>query len=159
MFKKIWGSSTAFSDEVIKALKAHKVGEMLPDDEVFAFIYERLDGPGIPMMICARKETQYIYIDNDEFISLVKDARPEWVLGTDRNIVRLMMMYNIYGRQLLISFNYDLNDDKSQNAIKLLVKKKEFNLNYLNMLYGGLVLESRTKFRLPERIIDELKQL
>ncbi|HQO40822.1 MAG TPA: hypothetical protein PK986_10165 [Spirochaetota bacterium] len=156
---KMWGSSTTFNDEVIKALKSQEEGEILPDDGVFASIYEQLNGPSIALMVCTDKETQYIYIDNDEFISLVKDARPEWVLGVDKNLVRLMMMYNVNGSQLLISFVYDLTDDTNKNAIKLLVKKKEFNLNYLNMLYGGLVLEGRAKFRLPEHIIDGLKQL
>lgn len=156
---KMFSRSKTFNDEVIRAIKEQKEGELLPDDGVFASIYEQLSGPSIPLMVCTDSETQYIYIDNDEFISMVKDSEPEWVLGSDKNLVRLMMMYNINGSQLLISFVYNLLDETNRNAINLLIKKKEFHINYLNMLYGGLVLESRTKFRLPEHIVAALKNL
>ena len=64
---KMWSSSEkTFNDEVIKALKNQKEGELLPDDGVFSFLYEQLNGPSIPLMVCTNNETQYIYIDNDE---------------------------------------------------------------------------------------------
>lgn len=156
---KMWGRTKTFNDEVIRAIRDHKEGELLPEDGVFAPIYEQLNGPSIAIMVCTDSETQYIYIDNDEFINMIKDVEPEWILGSDQNLTRLMMMYNINGSQLLISFVYDMNDEMYRNAVKLLIKKKAFHLNYLNMLYGGLVLESRTKLKLPEHIVAALKKL
>ncbi len=156
MFSK--GEKT-FNHDVIRALQSQKAGELLPDDGVFAFLYEKLDGPSIPLMVCTAKETEYIYIDNEEFISHIKGVEPEWVFGTDKNLARLMMLYKINDSQLLISFVFDLVNEISRNAIGLLVRKKEFNISYLNMLYGGLVFENRVKYKLPEKIISELKAL
>lgn len=157
--KMFGGSEKNFNEEVIRALRKQKEGELLPDDGVFAFIYEKLDGPSITLMVCTKNETEFIYIDNEEFISLVKDSKPEWIIGVDKNIVRLMMMYNINGSQLLISFVFNLEDDTNRNVISQLVKKKVFSLNYLNMLYGGVVLDSRVKLKLPDNIIAALKKL
>jgi len=147
------------NDELIRALRSQKEGELLPDDGVFSSIYQQLNGPSISLMISTGKESEYIYIDNDEFIGLVKDIQPEWMIGADRNLVRLMMNYNINNSRLVISFVFNLEDDSGRNALYLIKKNKTFSLNYLNMLYGGLVLEARVKYRLPDSIISGMKKL
>ncbi|HPS58378.1 MAG TPA: hypothetical protein PK514_09750 [Spirochaetota bacterium] len=147
------------NDDIIKALKKQKPGDLLPEDGLFGFMYNQLNGPSIPFMISTAKETAFFYIDHEEFIIHVKDLDPEWVVEVDKNLVKLIMLYNIEDHQLLISFIFDVAAEMYQNAIKLLIKKKEFNLNYIAMLYGGLVLDSTVKYKIPDKAIKAFKNL
>lgn len=152
-------SSSYSNEDIIKNLKKQKAGELLPEDGLFSFMYDQLNGPSIPFMINTKKEVAFCYIDHEEFIITVKENDPEWIVEVDQNIVKLVLLYNINDSQLMISFNFDMTREMYQNAITLLLKKKEFHLTYIALLYGGLVLDSRVTHKIPDKVIKALKNL
>ena len=147
------------NDDIIKTLKKHKEGEILPREGLFGFMYDQFNGPSISFMVGSKKDVQFCYVDHEEFIILMKDGDPDWIVEVDQNLVKLIMMFNINNSQLTISFNFDMVKEMYQDAIMLLIKKKEFNLAYISLLYGGLVLDSRVKMKLPDNVLKSLKDL
>lgn len=156
---KMFSGSGYSNEDIIKSLKKQKEGELLPEEGHFNFMYDQLNGPCIPFMLSTKKEVVFCYIDHEEFILNIKDADPEWIVEVDQTIVKLIMMYNINESQLMISFNFDIAKEMFQDALMLLIKKKQFSLTYIALLYGGLVIDSRVTHKIPDKVIKALKEL
>ena len=52
-------SSHSTSDEIIKAAKKHKEGDMFPEDGPFGFMYDQLNGPSMSFIVGSKKRWRF----------------------------------------------------------------------------------------------------
>lgn len=145
--------------DIFKALKKIKNDELIPENGALGFFYQHSQYPGVSFFVKHKKKIKFFYIDHDDFILEVKDQVPDWDISADGSLLRIIIVFKVHNARAVINFVFDLSDKNYVNLVKVLGKNKEINLYYLTMLYGGLVLDSSVKFKIPPKIIDVLKKI
>ena len=153
------GSYIGKEEEIFTALKDVKFGELMPEDSILAFFYDQITDPSTTLFLKSKKRVKFFYVDNDDFLSSIVEKTPEWVIDIDKNILRINLMYQVETELIPLIFNFDIARDEYKEAIRLITKKEEFELYYLSILYGGLVVEKRVKFKIPKSILKTFKKL
>ncbi len=145
--------------DVFKALRQVKLNELLPREGVFDFFYENSPNPGVSLFLRYKSRIKLFYIDHDDFILELKEQTPDWDINIDKNIVRIMLLYKVRDSIVPISFVFDISKKEYKELLIAIGKKKEIKLYYLSVLYGGLVLDSIFKIKVPPKIIGHLKKI
>ncbi len=145
--------------DIFKALKKSKIDELLPEGGVLDFFYQYARYPGVSLFLRYKSKIKFFYIDHDDFIIEAKDQTPEWNISVDKNIVRIGLLYKVHNTSASIYFVFDISDKSYRDLLIVVRKKKEIRLYYMTMLYGGLVLDSIKKFKVPSHIVNALKQI
>ncbi|HOP64392.1 MAG TPA: hypothetical protein PK358_15805 [Spirochaetota bacterium] len=146
-------------EDIFKALREIKAGELLPSGGIFAFFYENVANPSTVLFLKTKKKAKFFYIDHDDFILALVDQSPNWVLDIDKNILRLNLIYEIDGSSATLAFVFDVIKEEFRNTIRLLAKRGVFDLYFFSILYGGLVLEKRIKYTIPKSILKTFKSI
>lgn len=150
---------TGKEDEIFRDLRGVTEGELLPSDGFLGVFYKSMSHPSTTMFLKNRKKTKFFYIDHDDFICSIMDQRPHWVLDIDKNMLRLNLIYELNGTAVPMVFLFDIAKEDFRMAIKLLARKGVFDLYFLSILYGGLVLEKRVKLDVPKSILKTFKSI
>lgn len=144
-------------EEIFKALREVKTGELLPSEGYLGFFYENIDNPSTMLFLKTKKKAKFFYVDNDDFISMITGQTPHWILDIDKNILRINLLYELENDTIPLVFIFDTAKEDFVNTIKLLAKKEVFDLYFLSFLYGGFVLEGRVKYEIPKSILKTFK--
>lgn len=155
----IAGNYSGKEDDIFKALREVKNGEMLPSDGCLGFFYDRVDNPSTVLFLSTKKKAKFFYVDNDDFLNMIMDKTPHWILDIDKNILRVNLLYEINGNTIPMVFIFDTAVEEYKKTIKLIAKKGEFDLYFISILYGGLVFERRVKYDIPKSIITTFKSI
>lgn len=153
------GNYIGKEDDIFKALREVKIGELLPSDGFLGFFYDSVSNPSTVLFLCSKKKAKFFYVDNDEFLYGIMDQTPHWILDIDKNILRINLLFTINGNTIPMGFLFDTSVDAYKNTLKLIAKKGEFDLYFLSLLYGGIVLEKRVKYEIPKSIIKTFKSI
>lgn len=153
------GNYIGKEEEIFKALREVKSGELLPSDGLLGFFYESINNPSTTLFLKTGKKTKFFYADHDEFICAIMEQAPRWILDIDKNILRLNLIYESGDHSIPIVFIFDIAREEYRSAIKLIAKNGIFDLYFLSFLYGGFVLEKRVKYEVPKSIIKTFKSI
>ena len=145
------------SNEVVHLVKSVKEGEMIPKDGPADLFYKMVSYPGESFFICADNKVKLFYADNDDFISEIKDQEPGWALEADDNLVKIILLYKDMEGVIPLNFTFDISKDLYRDSLRLLVTGEEFRLTMISMLYGGLIVDSRHFYKIPDHIKSELQ--
>lgn len=145
--------------DIFKALKNSKLNELLPEGGALDFFYQHSQYPGVSLFLRYKSRIKFFYIDHDDFILEVKDQTPEWDISVDKNLVRIRLLYKYHNDTASINFVFDIIDKGYRDLLISIRKKKQIRLYYMPMLYGGLVLDSIKKFKVPAHIVNALKKI
>ncbi|MCL2155089.1 MAG: hypothetical protein FWH53_05435 [Leptospirales bacterium] len=145
--------------DIFKALKDIKPDELLPEDGPLEFFYLGSQYPGVSLFLRDKKKIKFFYIDHEDFILEVKDKTPEWHISADNNLVRISLINKVRGATPTINFVFDIADKGYRELLDTIRKDKEIELYYLLILYGGLVLDSVRKYKIPSDVMDVLKKI
>ena len=145
--------------DIFDALKKVKPDELLPEEGALEFFYKGSQYPGVSLFLRHKKKVKFFYIDHEDFILVTKDQIPEWHISMDNNLVRISLIYKVRNSTPTINFVFDMGDKEYRELLSLIRKDKEIELYYLLILYGGLVLDSVKKYKIPANILDVLKRL
>ena len=144
--------------EIFKALEKVKKDEMLPEGELFEYFLNNSHYPGVTLFLRHKNKTKFFYVDHDEFFMEIKGQKPDWDIVVDGKLVRISLVYKIRDRELPVAFQFDLAKREYRELLEVIRKDKTIELYYLIILYGGLVLDSVNKFKIPSHILDVLKK-
>ena len=145
--------------DIFEALKKVKEDELLPEDGALEFFYTGSQYPGVSLFLKHKKKVKFFYIDHEDFILEVKDKIPEWHISVDTNLVRISLINKVRNATPTINFVFDVADREYRELLSIIRKDKEIELYYLLILYGGLVLDSIKKYKIPSNVLDVLKKL
>ena len=145
--------------DIFKALKEVKPDELLPEEGPLEFFYLGSLYPGVSLFLRDKKKIKIFYIDHEDFILEVKDKIPEWHISVDNNLVRISLINKVRGATPTINFVFDIDDKGYRELLEIIRKDKEIELYYLVILYGGLVLDSVRKYKVPSDVMDVLKKI
>jgi hypothetical protein len=145
--------------DIFDALKKVKVDELLPEEGPLEFFYMGSQYPGVSLFLRHKKRVKFFYIDHEDFILEVKDKTPEWNISIDNNIVRIALINKVRNATPTINFVFDIADKTYKELLTILKKDKEIELYYLLILYGGLVLDSVKKYKIPADVVNVLKKI
>ena len=154
----VYKSNYEVSD-IFDALKKVKVDELLPEEGALEFFYMGSQYPGVSLFLRHKKKVKFFYIDHEDFILEVKDKTPEWNISIDNNLVRIALINQVRNATPTINFVFDIADKNYKELLTIIKKDKEIELYYLLILYGGLVLDSVKKYKIPSNVIDVLKKI
>jgi hypothetical protein len=146
-------------NDIFKALKEIKADELLPEEGPLEYFYMGSQYPGVSLFLRHKNKVKFFYIDHEDFILEVKDKTPEWHISIDNNLVRISLINKVRGYTPTINFVFDVSDKSYRELLTTIRKDKEIELYYLLILYGGLVLDSIRKYKIPSNIIDVLKKI
>jgi hypothetical protein len=145
--------------DIFKALKEVKADELLPQEGPLEFFYLGSQYPGVSLFLHDKKKVKFFYVDHEDFIMEVRDKTPEWHISLDNNLVRISLINKVRGYTPTINFVFDIDDKSYRELLTVIRKDKEIELYYLLILYGGLVLDSVRKYKIPSNVIDVLKKI
>lgn len=146
-------------EQIFSALRGVREGGLLVSEGPLGFFYENVHNPSTTLFLKTKKRAKFFYVDNEDFISSIKDQSLHWVLDIDKNILRLSLIYEINGNSFPLVFIFDIAKDEFRSVLKILAKKGVFDLYFLAILYGGFVLEKRVKIDIPKSILKTFKSI
>lgn len=145
--------------DIFKALKKIKINEPLPGGGLFEYFNEHSQYPGFSLFLRHKKEIKFFYIDHDDFLSEIKDQTPVWDISMDGVILRLSLIYKYNNADVPILFVFNSSKKEYAELLEIIRKDKRIDVYFLVMLYGGLVLDSIQKLKMPPHIVSVLKNL
>jgi len=145
------------SEDVIELVKSVKEGEMIPRDGAADLFYKMVCYPGESFFLCADKKVKLFYADNDDFINEIRDQEPGWALEADENLVKIILLYSNMEDVIALNFTFDISQELYRDTLRLLISGEGFRLTMLSMLYGGLIVDSRHLYQIPDSIKSELQ--
>jgi len=153
------GSFFGKEEDIFKALRAVKFGELIPQDGVLNYFYDQVQEPSTTLFLKSKKRVKFFYVDNDDFITSIMEQVPNWVIDVDKNILRINLLFKSSTDVVPLVFNFDAAKPDYIDAVKLISKKEEFDLYFISILYGGLVVENRVKLKIPKSILKTFKSI
>nr|AXS01269.1 hypothetical protein [uncultured bacterium] len=145
--------------DIFSALKKIKADELIPQEGALEFFYMGSQYPGVSLFLKHKKVVKFFYVDHEDFILEVKDKTPEWHISVDENIARISLINKVRSATPTINFVFDLADKEYRELLSVIKKDKEIELYYLLILYGGLVLDSIRKYKIPQDVLNVLKMV
>ncbi len=145
--------------DIFKELRKSNVDELLKEGGALDFFYEYSDYPGVTLYLRHKNRIKFFYIDHDNIIMELKDQTPEWEISVDKNLLRISLVYKVNSDTIPIIFLFDLQKKEYRELLVAIRKVKKIKLYYLTILFGGLVLDSMIKFKVPANIIEVLKKI
>jgi len=145
------------SAEALELVKSVREEEMIPRDGATELFYKMASYPGESFFINADKKVELFYADTDDFINEIKDQTPGWALEADENLVRIILLYREMENVIPLNFIFDISKELYRDSLRLLMAGEEFSLTMLSMLYGGLIVDSRHLYKIPDHIKSELQ--
>lgn len=153
------GNYSGREEEIFKSLKDARFGELLPQNGAFDFFYDQVNNPSTALFLKSKKQVKFFYADHDDFLAQIMEEIPEWVIDLDKNLLRLNLMFRSGGEVIPLVFIFDIAREEYRDAIRLVSKSGEFDLYFMSILYGGLVLEKRVKLKVPKPILKTFKSV
>ncbi len=144
-------------EEVLELVKSVKEGEMIPADGAADLFHRMVSYPGESFFLCSDNKIKFFYADNDDFINEINDKEPGWTLEVDENLVKIILLFEDNDSVIPINFNFDVSKELYRDSLRLLAAEEGFRLTMLSMLYGGLIVDSRHLYTLPDHIKRELQ--
>lgn len=145
--------------EIFKALKKVKENELLPEGEVSDYFSEVSQYPGFSLYLRHKKDIRFFYIDHDDFLSEIKDQTPVWNITMDGKIVRISLVYKYNNADVSVTLTFNAAKKEYAELIDIIRRDKSITLYFLVMLYGGLVLDSVKKLKMPSDAVKVLKTI
>jgi len=139
-------------EDVIALVKSVNEGEMIPRDGAADLFYRMVGYPGESFFLCSDNKVKFFYADNDDFIIEIKDKEPGLILETDANLVKIILLFKDNDSVIPVSFNFDVSRELYRDSLRLLSADEGFSLTMLSMLQGGLIIDSRHLYKIPDHI-------
>ncbi len=153
------GNFIGKEEEIFKSLKNVKFGDLLPKDGAFAFFYEQVLHPATSLFLKSKKRVKFFYVDHDDFFPMVMGQDPEWVLDVDENLLKINLLFQAGEDPVPVIFVFDIARGDYRDAIRLINKSGKFELYFISILYGGLVVENKVEFKIPKSILKTFKSI
>ena len=149
-------SMIADETQIIDNLKKMPDNTRIPEEGPLGFLYSHLSGEGEILVINNGKKYQVMYKDHDQVISYLKPENAHFEVHKQDNGLLLNIFIPVDPEMIRLPLMFNLRSKSDLDTIKLIVKRKSVNINFICIEYGCLVKTRHARIILTKDVIKQL---
>jgi hypothetical protein len=142
---------------VLKEFDRLRDGEQLPREGACSFFYKTFTYAGETIPMTGDKGYRFFHVDHDDVIQEILSGTASINCDADGNKIILSIIFKtgeILNRLQLV---IDRENRDSGRIFDFLLKHKKIEINFLNLVYGGMVKQKTLAIPLHKEILGRLK--
>ncbi len=141
---------------VITEFMALAEGDMLPREGASSFFYHH-SADGETYVLADGGEFHFFYLHHDDVIQSVLAGGGNWDLHRDGSRLLVTLIVGTIADPYTIMFIVDRAHERSRLIAGYMIAGGGITVNYLNLLYGGIVKERGIRYDIPAKQLDAMR--